>query len=181
MEGDRWHKLEAVAIDEFRRFLVLFMYLWVVFGVFVLNETLILGERHIRFASQGFALINAAVLAKVMLVAEDLKVGRRFDHLPMIYPIAFRSCLYATVFIAFYTLEEIVIGVVAGRSIAASIPTIGGGTCGGIACVWTIMSLSLLPYFTLHAIGQFLGEGKLWNLMFRHRPQTDNDDRAVRR
>ena len=30
--------LKARAADEFRRFLMLFLYLWILFGVFVLNE-----------------------------------------------------------------------------------------------------------------------------------------------
>lgn len=172
MESDRWHKLQEFAVDEFRRFLILFVYLWVVFGLFVLNETLILGERNIRFVAQGFALVNALVLAKVMLVAEDLKVGRQLDHLPMFYPIVFRSGLYAMVFIAFYALEEIVLGTIRGKSIVASVPSIGGGSLLGIACVWAIISISLLPYFTLRAIGRYLGENRLWHLMFRHRPDV---------
>ena len=71
MDHDRLPKLAERGRDEFRRFLVMFVYLWVVFGLFVLNETVILGKRHVSFAAQGFALINAAaVMAKVMLIAE---------------------------------------------------------------------------------------------------------------
>jgi hypothetical protein len=39
--------------------------------LFVLNESVILGQRQMSFAPQGFALINAAVMTKVMLIAED--------------------------------------------------------------------------------------------------------------
>ena len=53
----------------------MFLYLWVLFGLFVLNGTIILHQHGISFSSQGFAVISALVLAKVMLVAEDLKLG----------------------------------------------------------------------------------------------------------
>lgn len=145
----------------------MFVYLWVVFGLFVLNEAVILGKANVSFLSQGFALINAAILAKVMLVAEDLKLGRRFDHLPMIYRIACKSSLFAIVFIAFHTFEKTLVGVFAGKAAAASVPAIGGGTWIGMACVWAIIAISLLPFFALREISQILGEGRLWALMFR--------------
>jgi hypothetical protein len=172
LNSDRLHDLAARGIDEFRRFLLMFVYLWVVFGLFVLNEAVILGNTNVSFVSQGFALVNAAILAKVMLVAEDLKLGRRFDHLPMIYPIAYKASLFAIVFIAFHALEETVVGMFAGKSAAASVPAIGGGTWIGIACVWAIMTVSLLPFFALREISQVLGEGRLWALMFHHGPKA---------
>ena len=40
--------LKAKAADEFRRFLVLFFYLWILFGVFVLNQGVVLREHGIN-------------------------------------------------------------------------------------------------------------------------------------
>lgn len=179
MDKDRLHKLEERGIDEFRRFMIMFLYLWAAFGLFVLNEAVILRKTEVSFLSQGFALINAAVLAKVMLVAEALKMGRRFDHLPLIYPIAYRSALFATLFIIFHGLEEIVVAAVSGRPVAHSIPAIGGGTWLGMAFVWAIMTVSLLPFFALRQIGRVLGEGRLWALMFHRGAITDAGSREA--
>jgi hypothetical protein len=65
--NQRIHDLKAKGIDEFKRFIVIFVYLWAIFGLFVLNQAVIL--RQTSYLFQGFALINAAILAKVMLVA----------------------------------------------------------------------------------------------------------------
>ncbi|MBN9089325.1 MAG: hypothetical protein J0J01_20650 [Reyranella sp.] len=176
MNDDRLHKLAERGIEEFRRFAVMFVYLWVVFGLFVLNETVVLGQRHIGFTAQGFALINAAVLAKVMLIAEDLKLGRAFDHLPLIVPVSYKSGLLAAVFIAFHALEEVLLGAFAGKTIADSLPHIGGGTWQGVVIVWAIMSISLLPFFALREIGRLLDGGRLWNMMFR---RSVNGSRAT--
>jgi hypothetical protein len=165
----RLHRLAERGKDEFRRFLVMFVYLWVVFALFVLNETVILGERHINFTAQGFALINAAIFAKVMLIAEAMKIGRRFDHLPLIYPVAYKAGLFSCVFIAFHTLERLLLGTIAGKSVADSMPHIGGGSTTGVLTVWAIMTISLLPFFALREIGREMGEGVLWNVMFRRR------------
>jgi len=164
--GDRLHQLAERGKDEFRRFLFMFVYLWVVFGLFVLNETVILGERHINFAAQGFALINAAIFAKVMLIAEAMKLGRRFDGTRLIFPVAYKSGLFAAVFIAFHALERILLGAFAGKTVADSMPHIGGGSLSGILTVWAIMTISLLPFFALREIGHILGEGRLWQIFF---------------
>lgn len=179
MNHDRLHKLAERGLDEFRRFLVMFVYLWVVFGLFVLNETVILGERHLNFAAQGFALINAAVMAKIMLIAEALKLGRRFEHLPLIYPVVHKSALFAAVFIVFHALERILVGVLGGRSVADSMPHIGGGTWSGVLTVWAIMTISLLPFFALREIGRIIGEGRLWDLMFRQTAERGDRAKAV--
>lgn len=169
MASDRRHELVAKGIEEFRRFLVMFVYLWAIFGLFVLNEAVVLGKTDISFLAQGFAAINAAILAKVMLIAEGLKLGRQLDRFPAIYSIAFRSCIFAALFIVFHILEHVVIAMIAGKPASAGFPAIGGGTWAGAACVWAILTVSLLPFFTLQAIGQALGEGELWKLMFRRR------------
>jgi len=93
-----------------RRFLPMFIYLCVVFGLFVLNESLVLSERNLSFAPQGFALISAVVMAKVMLIADSLKLGRRFDHLPLIWPVAYKGGLLALVFVLFHAIERIALG-----------------------------------------------------------------------
>jgi hypothetical protein len=164
--SERLRKLEERGIDEFRRFMIMFLYLWAVFGLFVLNEAVILRKTEISFLAQGFAAINAAILAKVMLIAEALKVGRRFDHLPLIWPITYKSALFAVLFIVFHGLEEVVVAAIAGKPVAASIPAIGGGSWTGVGFVWAIMTVSLLPFFALREIGRHLGEGRLWALMF---------------
>ena len=73
------HNLKERAIDEVKHFAILFVYLWILFGLFVLNERIVLQQHRIDFAAQGFAVINALVLAKVMLIAQDLNLGRRWS------------------------------------------------------------------------------------------------------
>ena len=171
MASERVEHLKERALDEFRRFLLMFVYLWVVFGLFVLNESLVLGERNMTFAFQGFAVVNAAILAKVMLVAEDLKFGRRFDHLPLIYPVIYKAAVFATVFILFHTMERIAIGMFGGKTAADSLPHIGGGTWQGGLTVWAVVAVSLLPFFALHEISRYMGPSGLWILMFRSKPK----------
>ncbi|TXL76751.1 hypothetical protein FHP25_11200 [Vineibacter terrae] len=158
--------LKARAIDEVRRFVILFIYLWILFGLFVLNERIVLQQRQIDFAAHGFAVINALVLAKVMLVAEDLNLGHWLDRRPLIYPILQDSLLFALLFIGFHVVEHVIIGLFKGEALKASVPYIGGGGWAGVLCVAVIFFFALMPYFALRNINRALGPGRLGALLF---------------
>lgn len=164
--NDRMFKLRERALDEARRFMVMFLYLWVLFGLFVLNERIILNQRGISFSSHGFALLNALVLAKVMLVTEDLDLGRWMRRRPLIYPILFESSLLTVMFICFHVVEKLVVGVVEKQTVAASIPAIGGGGLAGVVCVAVILFVALIPFFAFRNVSRELGPGQLNAMLF---------------
>jgi len=143
----RGRKVMERAIDEVRRFLVMFLYLWLLFGLFALYQRILLRQEGLNFTAQGFALINALVLAKVMLIAEDLKVGHWLRSRPLIYPILGESLIFTVVFICFHIVEHVVIGLFKRESIASSIPATGGGGLAGLVSVALILFVSLIPFF----------------------------------
>jgi hypothetical protein len=164
--NDRWRKAKERIGHELRRFVLMFLYLWVLFLVFVLHEDIVLRQRGISYTAQGFAFFNALILAKVMLVAEDLDLGRWLQRRPLIYPILHESLLLTALFICFHVVEHIVIGLVKGENLAASIPQIGGGGLAGLACVAVIFFVALIPFFAFKHVGRELGEGRLGAMLF---------------
>ena len=52
-----------------------FAYLWVVLTLFALHESIVLAKHEIDYRGYGMAFLNAWVLAKVMLIADDLNLG----------------------------------------------------------------------------------------------------------
>ena len=173
--SSRGPKLATRVADEMRRFAVLFIYLWILFGLFVLNERIVLGQRGIGFSSQGFALINALVLAKVMLIAEDLNLGRWLDRRPLIYPILHDSLLFTVLFIAFHIVEKVVIGLVAGETVSTSLPAIGGGGVAGLLCVAVISFFGLIPFFAFRSFTRALGADRMNALLFGTTPGERNE------
>lgn len=168
----RGSRLKERAVEEFRRFVVLFLYLWLMFGLFALQERIVLKEQGINFTAQGFALVNALVLAKVMLVAENLNFGRWLNRRPLIYPILHDAFLFAVLFIVFHVVESLVIGLVHGEAVRASIPLIGGGGLAGLLCVAVILFAALIPYFAVKNLNLALGPGRLKELLFEVRVGT---------
>ena len=156
-------------IHEARQFLGMFLYLYAIFGLFLLHEWTVLARYDIPFTRWGFALVTALILAKVMLVMEEFNVVRGFETRPLIYSIAYKSVVFAAVFMAFYIAEETVGGLLRGKTAVESIPSIGGGTPQGMLVAGLIVSLALVPYFAFKAIGRELGEGELHAILFTRR------------
>ena len=164
--GETAPALKQRVADEIRRFFVMFLYLWVLFGLFVLNERIVLRQHGIGFSSQGFALINALVLAKVMLVAEDLNLGHWLRGRPLIYPIVHESFVFGVLFICFHVAERVVVGWFKGETVAASVPAIGGGGFAGLLCVALILFVALIPFFAFRNVDRALGGSRLRALLF---------------
>src|SRR4029077_6675448 len=116
--------VKAKAIGEVRSFLVLFFYLWILFGVFVLNQGLLLPAAGFNFAMQGFAFITALVFAKVMMLFEIFDPGRWLRKRPLIYPILYETLLLTVLFLVAHVLEKTIEGLLRGKAIADSLPAI---------------------------------------------------------
>jgi hypothetical protein len=165
--------LKAKAAEEFRRFLVLFLYLWVLFGVFVLNQGIVLREHGLNFTMQGFAFINALVFAKVMMAFEMLDPGRWLRRRPLIYPILYETVLLMVLFIVVHVLEKTIEGLIHGKRIVESLPSIGGGGLAGLLSASVIMFVALVPFFGLRNLSLAMGEGRLQAMLFGAKPGLD--------
>ena len=170
--GEKARKLKQKAIHEFKNYLVISLYLWVVFGMLVLYKSVVLasvGHRRVDFPAHGFALINALVLAKFMLVARAFHLGEHADDAPLIYPTLLKSALFAVVLGCFKVLEEVVVGSFHGKSFSESIADIGGGTLAGILILVAILFVMLIPFFAVGELNRILPQDKLRRLFFHPR------------
>ena len=168
--------LTAKAADEFRRFLVLFFYLWILFGVFVLNQGVVLREHGFDFALQGFAFINALVFAKVMMLFEIFDPGRWLRKRPLIYPILYETLLLTVLFLVAHVLEKTLEGLLRGKTMAESMPLIGGGGLLGLLSATAILFVALIPFFGLRNLSLAMGEGRLWAVIFEQ-PSAEEGER----
>jgi hypothetical protein len=168
--------LTAKAADEFRRFLILFFYLGILFGVFVLNQGVFLREHGFNFAMQGFAFINALVFAKVMMLFEIFDPGRWLRKRPLICPILYETLLLTVLFLVAYVLEKTIEGLLRGKTVADSMPAIGGGGLTGFLSITAILFIALIPFFGLRNLSLAMGEGRLWAVIFEQ-PSAEEGER----
>jgi hypothetical protein len=161
--------LKERLLDSAKTFVLMFMYLWLVFGLLALHESVILSQNKIDYQSHGLAVVNALIFAKVMLVAEDLRLGHRFNEMPLIYPILLKSFLFAVALILFHIIEHVLIGMWHGRAVAETFSEIGAGNLIGIASNSVIATFALVPFFVLREISRVIGVNRFWALFFRRR------------
>ncbi|WP_336490259.1 hypothetical protein [Methylobacterium nigriterrae] len=164
--------------EEAPRIAGIFAYLWIVFGLFIFHEHIVLSRHGMGYGFYGLAFINAWILAKIMLVAESLDVRPHFQGRPLVYPILARSCAFAVLLVCAYALEEMGLGLWRGKTLANSVPAVGGGGLRGLASVILIMAVALIPYFAFRELGRVLGRERLRTLLFRNGAAIDVADKT---
>ena len=171
--------LKQRAYDEMKEFLGIAFYLWVVFALFAIYKSVILSENHIDSTSQGFAIVNALALGKVVLIAKGFHLGDLADHRPLIYPTLLKSALFTIVLGCFKILEVAAVGLYHGESFSQSLAEIGGGTLKGILSLMAIMFVVLIPFFAFDQLQGVLGKGKLRQLFLYGRKAFEAPERSL--
>jgi hypothetical protein len=118
----------------------------------------------IEYHFYGFAIVNALVLGKVILIAEDFRFAEWFRDQRPIYDILAKSVAFAILLLIFDIIEEEVVGKFKGKTIGESFPHIGNGSPKAFLFVIIILSFALIPYFSFREIGRVFGERELRSL-----------------
>jgi hypothetical protein len=161
--------LKERAIAEAKKFTGIFVYLWVVFTVLLVHEWVVLSANHIGFTFYGLAAINALVLAKIMLIADNAQFAERFKAMPLVYPVVYKAVAFTTLLFAAYVVEEMLIGGIVGRGFLASVPHVGGGLMGALG-LWLVFCVALIPYFAFREIERAVGPEMFRRLLFGNLP-----------
>lgn len=164
--------LKEKASEEFKRLLVIFLYLWVVFGLLSIHTSIVLSQHHLDYTEHTLAIVNAFVFAKVLLIGEHFRAGTRFAHKPLIYPILHKCFVFTVLFIGFHVLESVLIGLWHGDMIRESFPPFFGWNPKGLLAVAVTAFILLLPFFGFREIARVIGHKKLRDLLFT-RKATD--------
>src|SRR5271157_5165262 len=110
---------KSKAIREMVEYYVVFMYLAVFFGLFTWYRRLILAEYQISYLHYGVSVIQALVLAKVILVGRALHLGQRLKNHPLIVPTVYKAVVFSIFVGIFGVVEPTIIGLLHGKGIAA--------------------------------------------------------------
>src|SRR5215471_10389489 len=159
--------LKARAISTGKKTLIIMLYLWAVLAVLNLHKTVVLQQQHIDYNGLGVAIINAVVLVKVMLVADDLKVGTRFRDKSLIYHTLYASFWFAVVLVGFHIIEGAVMALLHSKPLSESLADLGAGDLRGVLSIGAIAFVRLIPFFLFREIGHVVGEDQLWGLVFK--------------
>src|SRR5258708_6474878 len=110
--------LKQKATHEFKEMAIVSSYLAFFFCAVATYGMLLLGKFQISYFTYGAALVNALVVAKVILIGEAAHFGRELEAKPLIYSVFYKAFLFGWLVFAFHILEEMIKRVVHGKDIA---------------------------------------------------------------
>ncbi len=159
------HGVKERIVSETRQFLIVFAYVWVLLAVFDLHRSLVLGDANL-IQHQSLAILKALAFAKILFVAEEMGLGERFREKPLIWPMLFKSAIFAVLLMIFNLLEKAIehkFWPHAGRD------ELNLANFQMIACAGIVMFVALIPFFGMRELGKAVGAAQMYRLFFVQR------------
>jgi hypothetical protein len=158
---------------ELKELLAIFLYLALFFCAFTTYRRIVLREVGLSYYHYGFALIQAIVLAKVILIGEAAKIGRLFEDRPLIIPTLYKVVVFSILTIIFGLVERLVGAWVHGTGLAGVLHEIAGPERNEILGRALVVLSAFIPFFAFKEIGRVLGEGALAGLFLHRQPPSN--------
>lgn len=165
-EAPQPKSLKERALEEFKIYWIIALYLAVFLGSFTVYRRLILKEFGVAYLNYGFALIEALVIAKVILIGNALGLGRRFECRPLWLSVLYKSILFGILVFLFGILERVVEGLIHRKDWAGILQGMTELGLYELLARIVMLVLAFVPFFASWEIGRVLGPGKLSALFF---------------
>lgn len=154
------------AKEELLEFLAISLYLAVFLSALVNYRRIVLAEVGISYAHYGYALVEALILGKLILVGEALRLGRTDARRPLLVAALVKSLWFGAFVLAFLVLEHVLRAAVARMPIGPEVASAFARPAQVLAHVLLVIA-ALVPFFMLREAGRQLGEERLLRLLLR--------------
>ncbi|WP_433967005.1 hypothetical protein [Tunturiibacter gelidiferens] len=164
---------------ELIEFWIIAFYLMFFFCALVAYTTLLLKKYDVNddALNYGFAVVNALVIGKVILIGEMMRVGRGYEKRPLYQSVLLKSIVFAVLVLVFHILEETVKRVIAGKPFGTVWHNLHVEDLVGRALV---IFCAFIPLFAFRELRRVLGQEKLYALL-RGRGVADAPESPVGR
>ncbi|MBE2245426.1 MAG: hypothetical protein IAE86_21940 [Burkholderiaceae bacterium] len=164
--------LKQRALDELKVFWVITLYLWLFLGCFTVYRRLILAETGTAYLHYGLALVEAMIIAKVVLLGRMFGFSRRFEDRALIVPVVYKSLLFGLLVLLFGVLEHLVGGWLHRQGLLAGLREIAAAGTYELAARTLMMMVAFVPFFAFTELGRVLGMGRLAAMFFAPPPSS---------
>jgi len=150
-------------------FWIIAAYLTLMFAAFTQYRRLILAAHDIAYTNYGVAIIEALVLGKVVMIGDALRIGRWFEHKPLIYSTLVKTVVFSLFVGVFTVIENVVKGLWRGKGLTGGVVEFFEKGPYELIAGCLVIFVALIPFFAFMEMGRVLGDGKIWNLFFKRR------------
>ena len=167
MASEQESPLKKKAVEELRLMLVITAFLAAVFVSFLTYRRLISREFGVTSFHYGFAIIEALIVAKVILIGKAIGIGKKSTGRALFRNALRDSVVYAVLVGAFAILEHVIEGLLHHETLAASLQKFLDQGLYEILGRTLIVFVAFVPFFTLWELDRALGDRRLIALLFR--------------
>ena len=162
-------------VREVTDYFINFVYLGCFFGVFTMYRRLVLAEYEITYLNYGFSVIEALVLAKIIMIGDILGLGRGLEEKPLIIPTIYKVILFVVWVACFSVVEHMIEGLLHGKDLAQAFNDFLSMGTDELLARCLIVFFAFIPFFAFKELGRVLGEGKIHELFFRRKTSPESD------
>jgi hypothetical protein len=164
--------LKQKATHELRQFAAISLYLAFFFCAVATYSLLLLNQFHVSYFIYGTALINALVIAKVILIGEYARLGKKHESKPLVQSALYKAFLFSLLVFAFHIVEE----VIKRRWHGGNFTTVYHGIrMSELFARSVVIFCAFLPLFAFRELQRVLGEENFRSLFFRTGAKAKSD------
>ncbi len=162
--------LKQKIVHEMAEYWINVVYLTFVFAAFTQYRRLVLAAHDIMYTNYWVAVIEALILAKVIIIGDVLHLGRRLEQKPLIFPTLLKTVVFSLFVGIFTIIEHVIKGLWNGMGVTGGVVEFLGKGNHELLAGCLIVFVAFIPFFAFRELGRVLGEeGKIWRLFFRGR------------
>ncbi len=167
-EPTKLAKLEKRIENEMKQYAVVAGYFAFFFLSLTTYQKLILAEYDIGYYQYGWAVVQAMILGKVVLLGQFLHLGSRFEDRPLILTALWKSLVFALLAAALVALEHLVEALLHHRPLSAVFQLSGGHGVEMLAR-FQIVLVAFVPFFAVRELARMSGHDDLVEVLFARR------------
>jgi hypothetical protein len=165
-EAPKHATLKERALEEFKIYWVITLYLALFLGSFTVYRRLVLKEFGVAYLHYGFALIEALIIAKVILIGRAFGLGKRFERAPLLLSALYKSILFGGLVFLFGLLEHVVEAFIHKTSWTGVQQAASDLGFYELLARIIMLIVAFVPFFAFWEVGRVLGPGRLSTLFF---------------
>ena len=132
-------------------------YLYVCFAAIAFYKTAVLRANGIEYAPYGAAALEALLVGKFLMIGHAVGLGDSRRPRRMVFALLTKAVDFLLFLMALSAAEEIVRGLIHGRTVIASVQELWGGTLLQVFATALLMLLILIPYLAFKELARVIG------------------------
>jgi hypothetical protein len=162
-ENSQKTSVKQKVVHEFEEFAIISLYLTFFFCALATYSMLLLDSFNVSYFAYGTAVINALVIAKVILIGEAVHVGTRFENKALVYSAIWKAVVFCLLAFGFHILEEIIRHLVHEKELTGAFHNI---RIDELLARTLIVFCTFIPLFAFRELRRVMGPDNFWALFF---------------